>query len=75
MHRSDYCMASMFRDLFLFRSILMLNTFVLFTAVVAVVIDALIALAHSLRLSLIAERIESADQVMFLLQRNCDELQ
>ena len=33
MHRSDYCMAGMFRDLFLFRSTAMIKTFVLFLAI------------------------------------------
>ncbi len=33
MHRSDYCMASMFRDLFLFRTTAMLKNFLLFLAV------------------------------------------
>lgn len=33
MHRSDYCMAGMFRDLFLFRTVVLLKTFLLFLAV------------------------------------------
>ena len=33
LHRSDYCVAGMFRDLFLFRSTVMMKTFLLFLAV------------------------------------------
>jgi len=33
MHRSDYCMAGMFRDLFLFRTAVMFKTFLLFLVV------------------------------------------
>jgi EAL domain-containing protein (putative c-di-GMP-specific phosphodiesterase class I) len=39
------------------------------------IVEAIIALSHSLRLSVIAEGVERQDQVMFLLKRSCNELQ
>lgn len=41
----------------------------------AVIVDALVVLAHSLNLTVIAERVENIEQVEFLMQRNFDELQ
>ncbi len=40
-----------------------------------VIMDAVIALAHSLDLTVIAERIETLDHAILLKQRHCDELQ
>lgn len=41
----------------------------------AVIVDALVVLAHSLNLTVIAERVENTGQVVFLMQRHFDELQ
>lgn len=43
LHRSDYCMAGMFRDLFLFRSSRMLKSFVLFFALALVLFELILA--------------------------------
>lgn len=40
-----------------------------------VIMDAVIALAHSLNLTVVAERIENVDHALLLKQRRCDELQ
>lgn len=39
----------------------------------AAVIDAVIAMAHSLKISVIAEGIETEDQLAYLLRRGCDQ--
>lgn len=41
----------------------------------AAVIDAIIAMAHSLRIRVIAEGVETADQLRYLRERGCDEVQ
>ena len=41
----------------------------------AVIVKAMINLAHSLRLKLVAEGVETLDQVQFLWQNHCDQVQ
>ncbi len=41
----------------------------------AAIVEAIISMAHSLNLRVVAEGVENSDQLRFLAARNCDEVQ